>query len=270
MIDKIYILNLERDKRRLGYTYRELLNSEFPQEKIFVWTAKSCQPYEKTVDLCTAAAAEGFRFFQNIIDNESYKQCSITYLALTWGYLRFYRHLQETGETAILMHDDMYFRCTYEELDTVCKQLPNTLIYAFLHYVITPEYWDKDCLYHNTVWRSGIDICGSDVVMLYTPKGAQYLLTLSEKLQHVALGWWLQALRDNPPTDLNASIFNLVINPTQENRQSIGSIIKHFNKGDFDTGGYKSATYNIPEIQTSSIHQANNSGKILRPIDTTH
>ena len=222
MIDKVYILNIATETRRRDLCYQKLCEAGTPAEKIEVFEASTHDQFEKTRQLCEAAAAEKFGFFQKLLDTKYYNTCHIGYLAQAWSYLRFYRHIQETGETAILLHDDNKFQCSYNDLQNVCQGLPPSFLFAVLQVGDVPNVgqWIK-----GTPWIKGFVPNGSprDYGILYNPNRVDFLFRyLEDNAERCSLGWLANSLWHIE----DDGIWTLFINPVPENLEQLNEIIE--------------------------------------------
>ena len=222
-MDKIYILNVKGQIDRLNSCLTSLEKSGFSSEHIDICEAKSCAPYRTTRELCEDAAADGFKFFNNILKNDNYKEYYITYLALTWGYFRFMRHITETGETATLIHDDVVFNCSFQDLKNVWALLPfyDPIVPVFISCLLS-HYYDPQILENNaSCWLNGVP--GADCIdwaIAYTPESAKFTLDYYSNVDVMPLGWFATHLRS---TFKN---LGLIINPKLENLNNIEKINK--------------------------------------------
>ena len=112
----VYILNLKRQWKRRILCQGGLLGAGTPFEKIKIWVANDDRDYNTTYDVVEAAIADGFPKFQEYLVDDRHKSCSIALMAQMWNYCRFWQHLIDQDETAILIQDDRRFGCFYQEL----------------------------------------------------------------------------------------------------------------------------------------------------------
>ena len=250
MIDKIYILNISSETERLRLCTEKLNDIGIPAEKIAVFEASTADRFEKTRELCEAAAAE-FVFFQKILDREHHNLCYIGYLAQAWSYLRFYRHVQKTGETAVLLHDDQRFRCSFSDLQKAVAMLPSSFLLATLnaHAVPAAHQWVK-----GTPWYRGFIELDSpnDFGILYNPNKIDMIFDfIEDNARLIQTGWIAQALWQMEDKD----IYSLSVNPIPENLGRLDEIIRSMHKDGYnpecmalwgiDGLGYDSALHNM-------------------------
>lgn len=186
MIDKIYILNVKSQKHRLTTCYNKL-KEIIPEENIGVFEASAAEDFSKTRELCVAAADDGFPFFQTILDNRIHNKALIGYLAQGWSYLRFLRHIQETKENAVLLHDDHYLTCSFNELLDLFQLLPKPpALVVFTTRPITDKSMQA---LPNSTWLKGLNEHSCDYGIYYTPEIARSLLEELNNHTSNALGW---------------------------------------------------------------------------------
>lgn len=276
MIDNIYILNgIAYEAHRIKCK-NKLLDAGVPENKIKVWTAKYHNPYGKSRDLCEAAAQDGFPFFQKLLDLGKHNTAFIGYLAQTWSYLCFMRHIVENNETSILMHDKYQLRCTFDELDNACGQLPyqKYFMYASLACVTGKIYQEPQWVNKKSVFGKGlIPDQSMDWAMLYSPKGAAFLLNhLEQIVQNVNNGWFGSLVWSDKTITEHKHVFSLCVNPTPDNVKNIVNIQKAFKDNltnrDLNTFGFYQyiAIDGIPGI-TTTLH--NKKGQWIRPLEST-
>lgn len=263
MIDKIYILNAADQTERLGHCYRMLKNRKIPDEKIAVWTAKTCQPYKKTRDLCEAAAAEGYKFFEKLLQTKEYNTCNITNLAQTWSHCAFLQHITVSGETAILLYDDQKINCTLSDLENALDVLPdkNKLDIASL----SCDLCYSCQLIEDTCWIESGRAC-LDSALLYTPKGAENIRTyLDTYTDNLYSGEYFWIIKDN--IEYFDHFYGLLINPSPENMKNLRSL--HDNLKNYTSFDLAAVENDVP-IVLSTIHDHNPKGDLyLRPIEHT-
>ena len=275
MIDRIYIINLEHERTRKELCCTHLLEAGVPPEKISVWKASDNTFFPKTRDLCEAAAADGFLFFQKVLEENMQNEAGIGYLALLWSNLRILRHICETNETAIVIEDDTKIECQFDDLVNACEMLPKDLLYAQLTWadILGEQFkWLP-----KTPWSYGIlkDITDT---FLYSPRGALYLLEkFVEIIPPIRLGRYGACLRDLSNEKQPHNIFTLVINPIPRNLEMVqkfqtgNEFMCQFNKTliDNQSGWMYAATTGIPGITESSLHEVNSGATLKRLIDET-
>ena len=251
MIDKIYILNISSETERLRLCTEKLRDIGTPAEKIAVFEASTADRFEKTRELCEAAAAE-FVFFQKLLDREHHNLCYIGYLAQAWSYLRFYRHVQKTGETAVLLHDDQRFRCSFSDLQKAVAMLPSSFLFATLSACAVPgtHQWLP-----GTPWYRGFIELDSpnDFGILYNSNKIDMIFDcVEDDVRRIQTGWLAQALWNNIE---DKDVYALSINPIPENLGRLDKIIRSMHKKGYepeymalwgiDGLGYDSALHNM-------------------------
>ena len=263
MIDKFYILNIATETKRRDLCYQGICAAGTPAEKIEVFEASTPDTYEKTRQLCEAAAAEKFGFFQTLLDTKHYNMCHIGYLAQAWSYLRFYRHIQETGETAVLLHDDHLFRCSYDDLQNACQELPASFLFAILqgNGVPNTKQWIK-----GTPWIKGfVPKCSpQDFGILYNPNRVDFLFKyLEDNAESCAMGWLAYSLWHIK----DKGIWTLLINPVAENLVHIDEIFESIQNDEYNP---KYMTiWSIPELRYNSKLHKVETGEVIRPSELT-
>lgn len=98
----VYIFTIKRARRRQLLCKGGLLTMGVPHEHIKMFYGPDHRAYGTWQDIINAMVADGFpqmEIYRDVIGNRGL-------LGQRWGYCRFFRHLQETGETALYVHDD--------------------------------------------------------------------------------------------------------------------------------------------------------------------
>lgn len=210
MIDKIYILNLPAEQERLKYCRDRLLDRNVPKSRIAVWAGKSGSPYGKSRELCEAAADDGFEFFQKVLNAGIHNECYIGYLSQAWNYMRFWRHLIEVQETAILIHDDAMFLRSWRSLCDLFRKLPDDLLMLVLPHSIEEDMKDATGMLLKNLRGNSCQ----DHAVLYTPAGAEYILerTLA-RAEFLQLGWIGNLLWTDPVLSVADGVYTLVVKP---------------------------------------------------------
>ena len=183
----IYILNLEVEQKRRYLCEGALFAMNVPFRRIKRWVAKDDQDYEKTSDLLRDAIADGFPGFQRCLNNRQQNKEGIAIYSQAWNYCRFWRHLVENKETAMLIQDDRKLRQPYPRMLEIFKELirfdPD---FEFL------SLWCKQEVVHRAFpgrlpfrlisegspVAQGIYENGACAGHIITPKGAEVLLDL--------------------------------------------------------------------------------------------
>lgn len=270
MIDKVYILNIESETHRRAICERELQKAGVPQDKIARWHAKTCTPYKTTRELCEDASYNGYITFTQLIQTNIYRNCYITYLAQTWSYLSFFKHLQETGETAILIHDDTKFNCSFDELLTACET-PKNLLVGYLSTTITKQLNRRQFTNTKSCWLKHIDPDTiRDWSVIYTPQGAALLLDYFENIPDLTDGWILSPIKRSKIFQFIPGFCELLINPTTPNLKNIKDIHKILTTDavhSINPHSYSAAS-GIKELPESTIHD-NRTGAPLRSLENT-
>lgn len=275
MIDNIYMLNVPEETERLRICTDELHRCGVPTEKIKVWEAKSHKPFAKSRDLCEAAAADGFAFFQIALEIGLHNNCFIGYLAQAWNYFSFMRYIVETNETSILLHDDSYFACAYKDLVKACSELPNQDKFHLASLSVTSgeNYELPQWLHSKSCWEQGLrEIDSVDWGVLYSPKGAAFFLERSVSLVEHMFGNWSWAIFWRDITLItHPHIYSLTVAPTPtniKNIEEIHRIIKeNLTKRPRSLGYFDySAVLGIVGVK-STLHDKN--CKYIRPIGAT-
>lgn len=274
MIDAIYILSREQDNHRRDISKQKLIDSGVSSEDIHIFKAKSHTDYEKTSDLFKDAIADGFDFFEKAYQNGLQNKSYIGYMAQAYSYFLFWRHIQETEETAILMHDDTQFNCKFEYIREACNQLPSDFVVASLTSNISfcepkPLWLDASSPFAYGLNKS------LDWAVLYTP---EWLKFISEIIDDIVLaeseGWIWSPIKNNDLLKTHKRTFNLKIRPIPQLMKRISSIQKDFD--DYEIGekqssdGWKwSPSGGISELAYKSVLHDNVDFQWLRPLEET-
>jgi len=256
MIDKIYILNVQTETERRELCTHYLLEKGFPKNKIEVFVAKHWQDFTDKKELCLAAANEGIPLFSNLLGNNTYKECYQTYLAQTWSYMAFYKHIEQTRECAVLIHDDTKFNCTWTELVNALKALPEpeNLLFAMLSTALNEgAVKSNDFIDKKSPWiKRTRELTWWDACILYTPIGCELLWEYVNHLYTIPLAWFMCAF-NNKIFQHFANTYALLINPTEENRHNIEKIQDEIINNRYEHGWKYATCDSIPCLKTT-IH----------------
>ena len=183
----VYILNLEVEQKRRYMCEGALFAMNAPFKRVKRWIAKDDFEYEKSSDLLRDAINDGFPGFQKCLNNKQQNREGIAIYAQAWNYCRFWRHLVEKNETALLIQDDRKLRRPYPRMLEIFKELigfdPD---FEFL------SLWCKQEVVHkafpgrlpfrliseDSPVAQGIYENGACAGHIVTPKGAEVLLDL--------------------------------------------------------------------------------------------
>lgn len=189
MIDKIYILNEKEEVERKEKCRELLLEQGVPKSRIRLFKAKSHRGFEKSRDLCEAAAAEGFTFFDEYLKHGYHNTAQIAYLGMTWSYLSFCQHIVDTQETSMFIADDICFNFTWKEFKKSLQDIPAQPVFQF-GILQTKEilFDDYEYLSDDSHWIKGTSIFMHDWALVFTPEFASKLLNDPPPITEYAYG----------------------------------------------------------------------------------
>ena len=273
MIDKIYILNIKTEKKRRELCRKYLIEAGVPKNKISIFEASTAEGYTKSRDLCEVAANDGFDFFQAVLNKNLHNQAYIGYLAQAWSYFRFFQHICQTQETAIIMHDDIRLNCRFEDMCTAVEQLPKDFLFAQLHMVyngLTQE--DLSKWIPGTIWKKDITRADEFAYLCSSTGAAVVIERAINALDKtgIPLGWFGNFLyngifeRDSTDTE---GTYTLLAAPNPINLEIFRkrkklSMSKQMTE-------LLPATMGLDEIPVSSLHIDNDLSKVEIPIEKT-
>ena len=183
----VYILNLEVEEKRRYLCEGALFAMNTPLKRVKRWIAKDDFAYSKSSDLLRDAIDDGFSGFQKCLDNKQQNREGIAIYAQAWNYCRFWRHLAENKETAMLIQDDRKLRRPYPRKLEIFEEL-----IGFDPDVEFLSLWCKQEVVHRAFpgrlpfrlisegspIAQGIYENGACAGHIVTPKGAEVLLDL--------------------------------------------------------------------------------------------
>lgn len=178
----VYILNLASEQKRRYLCEGGLFAMQTPFHKVKHWRAIDDLNYKKTSDVIRDAIRDGFPSFQSYLDKGQQNAYNITLYTQTWNYCRFWRHLIENDETAMLIQDDRRLRKPYPrlvELFTELKKIDSDVQFLSLWYQLkfVPEQWlPSRRVPENPSFAYGICDLGACAGHIVTPKGAKISL----------------------------------------------------------------------------------------------
>ena len=198
MIDKAIVLNLSRYRYRKNTMRGALRMLGWDDERITFWLSKDGIHYggddnpPLTANVALAAIGDGFRFFKKLFYNRdgTPKQHLTSDLQLTaqsWNYCRVLRHIIETGETCLIIHDDLVPRAEYRELCLLVKELQHEGPFKFLQY---QWFMTEPMIAHYGYPRVQMTLVpgvskgilgAGDKIWIVSPEGARWLLEITEE-----------------------------------------------------------------------------------------
>lgn len=249
-IDKIYILNVKSQTKRLALTNDALLGQGVPASKIEVFEATDRADFSGVQAIVADGIENGFAYFQALLENDFIKNCYVGYLANAYSYLRFWKHIQVAEENALLIHDDMMIHCTWQELQTACNELDD---YAKLCvFSVGPEFQFAELWTGQTPLIQGLKT-GSphDFAILYSHKCAKEMLEVLHLDALSETGWMGESIWNKYKNNNDA--WTMFINPTAENLERLSEIksnlMQNITEIDYMTCG------GVPGIEESYLHE---------------
>ena len=119
----IYILNIQSQQKRRYLCEGGLFAMQTPFKQTKHWWAIDDDNFLTTREMCETAINDGFPVFQEYLDKGQHNEYGIAVFTQLWNYCRFWRHLIENNETAILIQDDRRMACTYPRLLEIYREV---------------------------------------------------------------------------------------------------------------------------------------------------
>ena len=119
----IYILNIQSQQKRRYLCEGALFAMQTPFKHVKHWWATDDDNFLTTREMCEVAIDDGFHAFQEYLDKGQHNEDGIAVFTQLWNYCRFWRHLIENNETAILIQDDRRMACTYPRLLEIYREI---------------------------------------------------------------------------------------------------------------------------------------------------
>ena len=215
-IDKVYIFTIPRAKRRVDMCLGGLYALSTPPEKIEIFNGPDHKDYKSVNELCQAAADDGFPDFLKY--NERY-----AVIAQNWAYCQLFRKIQQTGETALLMHDDAMLKFRFSRYEDITRRLKGTdpeLKFiglsswgSLIDYPYYPEF--------ETLIHKGLPYGAGDYCNIILPAFSEWILSYSYLKDCLALECFLSDFKDklpsgfySVPNELSAPRFDTNILPS--------------------------------------------------------
>lgn len=179
MIDKVYILHLPRCQDRFIFSVDRLVQMGVPGDKIKIWEAIDNLDFEKTLQVRDAMLADGFLEADKWFSDEKYRQYPLAYFCQGWSYCRWYRHIAQTDETALLVQDRRGLQIPFEKLlreISVLQESDPDFLYASLRCDCVP-YYEPNWVSEDSLWAYGTyDLSAPDWGLVMTKAGAEKIL----------------------------------------------------------------------------------------------
>ena len=174
---QVFILNLPRLENRKLECINSLIEFGVPAEDINVWSAKDHIDYATVADVCRDAVREGHTMFRNVISCQPDDNADTNkgYMAQSWNYLRFYRHIIENNiEISMLIQDRRKLTIPYSELQGIVSDI---LDYNPNFHLLTLGSGHSPSLVVKEDLRvkNGISAFASDWCTVISKAGAKYL-----------------------------------------------------------------------------------------------
>ena len=149
MIEKVYVLNLDRQPHRWHTIMTTLHMANVPFDRIERVPAKDGRYYETREQVLDNMVSDGFdayvRFWRELpVDSEIAFWHEPKNLCVQWGHLSIIRRIAEQGQAALVFEDDTYLRNhTLYGIETRCDMLDDfELLYLYSHdwYLVDEEH----------------------------------------------------------------------------------------------------------------------------------
>lgn len=259
MIEKVFILNLDRCVDRLIFSVSQLTEAGTPWQRIEKYPAIDNHRFEKTLDVMDAMIADGFSQASQWFDNQRYQQYPIAYFCQGWSYVRFFRYIAEANIIGLLIQDRKRLRVPFDFLDAEITKLiendPNFKL-ASLHCRCFPKYM-PEFVCETSHWVYGTHAFSApDWAMVITPSGGELILEHIFDFQRPLLDEFLQHCQSFVK---NRSVYSLAGYSPDIPMKRLRKLLLE------DTDAYVGVGFSPPELK-SIIHT---SGEPIRPIQTT-
>jgi len=188
IIEKTLIMTLEKTPDRLTSCLGALSTVHIPNDTLTPVFGNDDFDYEKSRQMCEAAATDGFDVFEKVLEKNEHNRKPITDMTQCWNYLRLWRKVIELGVTCLIIHDDytLAYPIVFLDIEHIANDLsPDILILSG-----SPDYAEfrRETVMctdgYGTRCVRGI-INNQDMGMLVSPKGAQYLTESVSEFYHV-------------------------------------------------------------------------------------
>ena len=119
MIDKVYYINLDRE---IGRHYAQRVTAAMaylPLEKLCRFPAKDGRGYESNEDILEDIIADGFPEYRWFLEPENKEHIwqDPKNLAVSWSHLSVLREVVNNKENAIILEDDVFIDCLYNDIE---------------------------------------------------------------------------------------------------------------------------------------------------------
>ena len=214
----VIVLNLERAEGRRKAFQGAASQRSIPQDAIHFNKGKDHQDYDNDFSpIIKAAAEDGFPYIECYgkgLSGGGIQQTPGT-LCQIWNYCRIFRHMVETDQTALVIHDDRMITIDYQDLlgmwDYLKEKGPEFYMWQLRirNSGNSPEFPAEITLNHEedvfkTISRPVIGY--GDLVRLYLASGV-YGGEESMVLSPAGAQWILNSLEDNPGEYMFFDIF---------------------------------------------------------------
>lgn len=176
----VYILNIPSNTKRRYMCEGALFAMEFPFANVKHWVAIDDWCYKLTSDMLRDAIEDGFPAFQKYLDKGQQNEYNIGTFTQTWNYCRFWRHLIENNETAMLIQDDRKIKSTHSEMTEILENIlefdPEFMFMSLWSKGIEDKFLPIRWISDGSPIAHGIYACGACAGHIVTPKGAEWLI----------------------------------------------------------------------------------------------
>ena len=105
-IDRIFVVTLRETEFRRGLCTGHLLARGVPEDIIDYHYGHNGNDFPSTIEVCEAAKSDGFKMFDEVLDNETHRDLNQNIVAQYWSYMIMCREALERNETIAWFHDD--------------------------------------------------------------------------------------------------------------------------------------------------------------------
>ena len=185
---KILQFSIPRLHERQTLHREKLIEKGVPAENIEVWNGPDGQDYAKTYQIFEAMIDDGFPHAKNFLRANYDHWLGNALAAQHWSYCRLFRHIRDTGETCVCLHDDRMLNEGYytdligvsEHVQAVAQKAGVPFKFMALEY-FPPFSQDEpfiEITYADPEQRviNGIVRLAADVGFILTPAGGEWLL----------------------------------------------------------------------------------------------
>lgn len=190
---EVIVLTLKNTPDRTWFCRGALEAKKVPHDSITLWYGQDRRDYTSTLDVCEAAAADGFALFKWLALQMREVPFTINtgIACVTWGQMQVLRHIRDNlSEPAIFILNDVILSEDLAYYEKTVAQLKDFKMLVLTHWAgaVIDEQLVMGDKYRPTE-RPGVEGCpevipglygGSDTAQVVSPAGAAWLLDLMD------------------------------------------------------------------------------------------